>query len=260
MTITSTVHYQKENQIAYIAMNRPEKRNALSIEMAEELIAALHQAEKDPEVKAVILTGEGKGFSAGGDLQVLNTLNNSAQIMNYMKKALQIIQTMKDLDKYVISAVHGFAAGAGFSIAIAADFIVAKKDASFACSFTNVGIIPDLGLLKGLADKLPAAVAKEWISSGRPVSAQEAYERGIVNRVVEGNLLEEATEFAQFIVQGPPLANQFVKHMVNHASEYNQDTNDLQELAVQTLLLQSEDNKEGIAAFFEKRKPAFKGK
>ncbi|GIO24499.1 enoyl-CoA hydratase/isomerase family protein [Oceanobacillus sp. J11TS1] len=258
--MTDAILYEKKDSIAYISMNRPEKRNALSIEMANGFVEALKDAERDAAVKAVIISGEGKVFSAGGDLEVLHTLDNSAKIMEYMKQALEIIQTIRELDKYVISAVHGFAAGAGFSIAVAGDFVVAKEDASFVCSFTNVGIIPDLGLLKKLTDNLPGAIAKEWISSGRPVSAEEAYQRGIVNKVTEGDVLEAAADYARFIVNGPPLANKFVKHMVNHADEWSNGTNDLQETAIQTLLLQSEDNKEGIQAFFEKRKPNFRGK
>ncbi|UUI39284.1 enoyl-CoA hydratase/isomerase family protein [Oceanobacillus oncorhynchi] len=258
--MTDAVKYEKKDAIALIKMNRPEKRNALSIVMARGLVEALTDAEKDSDIKAVIISGEGKIFSAGGDLEVLHTLDNSAKIMEYMKQALEIIQTIRDLDKYVISAVHGFAAGAGFSIAVAADFVVAKKDTAFLCSFTDVGIIPDLGLVKKLTDNLPSAVAKEWISSGRPVSAEEAYRRGIVNRVTEDEVVEAAIDYAGFIVNGPPLANKFVKHMVNYADEWSSGTNDLQETAIQTLLLQTEDNKEGIQSFFDKRKPSFKGK
>ena len=258
--MTDAVKYEKNDAIAVIRMNRPEKRNALSIDMANGLVEALKNAEKDSDIKAVIISGEGKIFSAGGDLEVLHTLDNSAKIMEYMKQALAIIQTIRELDKYVISAVHGFAAGAGFSIAVAADFVVAKKDAAFLCSFTDVGIIPDLGLVKKLTDNLPSAVAKEWISSGRPVSAEEAYRRGIINRVTEDDVVEAAIDYAGFIVNGPPLANKFVKHMVNYADEWSSGTNDLQETAIQTLLLQTEDNKEGIQSFFDKRKPSFKGK
>ncbi|WP_249870379.1 enoyl-CoA hydratase/isomerase family protein [Oceanobacillus saliphilus] len=258
--MSEVVNVRKENKIAYISMNRPDKRNALSVEMANQFVDALKDANQDEEVKVIILSGEGKAFSAGGDLETLNSLNNTAEIMKYMKQALEVIQSIRNSDKYVISAVHGFAAGAGFSIAIAADFVVAEQNSKFVCSFTNVGIIPDLGLVKALSEKLPSAIAKEWISSGKPVTAHEAYERGIVNRVIDGDLLEGAADFAQFIVDGPPLANQFVKQLVNHSDELTFDTNDLQETAVQTLLLQTEDNKEGIRAFFEKRKPTFKGR
>ncbi|AXI10205.1 enoyl-CoA hydratase/isomerase family protein [Oceanobacillus zhaokaii] len=258
--MSDVVKVKKDNNIAYISMNRPEKRNALSVEMANELLFALKDADADDDIKVIILSGEGKAFSAGGDLDTLNNLNNIAEIMKYMKQALAVIQTIRKLDKYVISAVHGFAAGAGFSIALAADFVVIDSKAKFVCSFTNVGIIPDLGLVKTLSEMLPSTIAKEWISSARPVSAQEAYEKGIVNKVVEGDLLQGAADFAQFIIDGPPLANQFVKQLVNHSAELTYDTNDMQETTIQTLLLQSEDKQEGVRAFFDKRKPEFKGR
>lgn len=251
---------KKENKIAYITMNRPEKRNAMSIELVNDLLAALHDADQDEAIRVVIFSGAGKGFSAGGDLETLHGLNDSARIMKYMKKANEVVRTIREMDTYVVAAVQGFAAGAGFSLALAADFIVADKDAKFVSSFTNVSLIPDLGLIKALTEKVPNAIAKEWISAAKQVSAEEAHRWGIVNKVVEGDLQEEAANFAQFIVDGPPLANQFVKKLVNHADELNDATNDLQELSMQTLMLVSEDNKEGIAAFFEKRKPNFKGK
>ena len=256
----SLVDVKKENKIAYITMNRPEKRNALSLNLVHDLLDALQEADQDGGVRVVILSGAGKGFSAGGDLETMHGLNTSGDIMKYMKKALEVVQTIRGMDTYVVAAVQGFAAGAGFSIALAADFIVADKDARFISSFSNIGLIPDLGLIKSLTEKLPAAVAKEWISSAKPVSADEAHHHGIVNRVVEGDLTAQAAEFAQFIVDGPPLANQFVKQLVNHADQLSYETSDLQETSIQTLLLQSDDNKEGITAFFEKRKPNFEGK
>lgn len=256
----SVVQVKKHNKIAYITMNRPEKRNALSVELVKELIEALLDADQDNDIRVVILAGAGKGFSAGGDLDTMNGFHHSAQIMQYMKKALEVVQTIRQMDTYVVAAVQGFAAGAGFSLALAADFIVAEKDAKFISSFSNIGLIPDLGLIKALTEKLPTAVAKEWISGANPIGAEEAKQWGIVNRVAEENLIEEATTFVQFIVDGPPLANQFVKQLVNHADQLNYETSDLQETSIQTLLLQSEDNKEGISAFFEKRKANFQGK
>jgi 2-(1,2-epoxy-1,2-dihydrophenyl)acetyl-CoA isomerase len=256
----SVVEVKRENHIAYVTMNRPDKRNALSYELAHELITALQEADMDEDVRAVIFAGAGKGFSAGGDIETMQGLNESASIMAYMKDALSVIQTIRKMDTYVIAAVQGFAAGAGFSLALAADFVVADKDAKFISSFSNIGLIPDLGMIKALTDNVPQPLVKEWISSARPVSAEELRRFGLVNRIAEGDVLQEAADYAGFIVEGPPLANKFVKHFVNHASDYNYETSDLQELAIQTLLLQSEDNKEGVQAFFEKRKPKFTGK
>lgn len=256
----SLVEVKKENQIAYVTMNRPDKRNALSIDLITDLIKAFKEVDRDEEIRVVIYSGNGKGFSAGGDLETIHRLNESASIMGYMREALEVIQTIRQMDTFVVAAVQGFAAGAGFSLALAADYIVAEKDATFISSFSNIGLIPDLGLIKSLTDNVPGALVKEWIASSKPVTAGELHRFGLINRVVENDLLEEAKEFASFIVDGPPLANQFVKQFVNHAGDYNYETSNLQETAIQTLLLQSEDNKEGIEAFFEKRKPNFTGK
>ncbi|MCF3944402.1 enoyl-CoA hydratase/isomerase family protein [Oceanobacillus alkalisoli] len=253
------VKVKKENRIAYITMNRPDKRNALSYELVNDVIEALIDAEEDRAIRVVILSGEGKGFSAGGDLETIHDLNESASIMKYMKRALEIVQTIRKMDTYVVAAVNGFAAGAGFSIAMAADFIVAESEATFVSSFSNIALIPDLGLMKVLTDNVPRPLVKEWISAAKPVTADELKAWGLVNHVAKENLIQEANDFAQFIVDGPPLANRFVKQFVNHADKLNYETSDLQETAIQTLLLQSEDNKEGIAAFFEKRKPNFIG-
>jgi len=256
----ATVEVKKENKIAYITMNRPEKRNAMSFDLITELLVAFQDADQDKDIRVVIFSGAGKGFSAGGDLEALNSLDNTPEIMYYMKEALAIVRTIRQMDTYVVAAVHGHAAGAGFSLALAADFIVAEKQAIFVSSFSHIGLIPDLSLVKALTDKLPSAVVKEWLSAAKPVSAEEAMHWGLVNRVAKGDLLQEAAEFAQFIIDGPPLANKFVKQLVNHSDQLNDDTNDMQETTIQTLLLQSKDNKEGIRAFFEKRKPDFQGK
>ncbi|GAB3805278.1 enoyl-CoA hydratase/isomerase family protein [Virgibacillus kimchii] len=248
-----------ENGIAYLKMNRPEKRNALSSELKHGLVEALKEAEKDEEVKAVILSGEGKSFCAGGDIDTMKPGGNPSAIMLRMKEAAEITKTITDLDKYVISAVHGHAAGAGFSLALASDFIIADRSTKFISSFGNIGLVPDLGLTKLLSERVPPARAKEWISSAKPISAVELHEKGIISRLSEGNAVNVATEFAQFIVEGPPIANKFVKYLVNHANEFTQSSSMTQENIIQSLMFHTHDTKEGIQAFLEKRAPDFKG-
>lgn len=254
------VFVRKDKHIAYLTMNRPEKLNALSADLVQALIRELKKAEADDEVKVIILSGAGKSFCSGGDLSAFQEMSDIGSIINWMKEATRLEQTIVELDKLVISAVHGYAAGAGFSLALASDFIVCDKDAIFTASFAKVGLIPDLGLMKNLAKNVPLPLAKEWLLFGSRITAEEAYRKGLVNRIAEGDLLEEASRFAKFIVEGPPLVQRFVKYMLNHAHEFTHDTNFMQEVTMQALLLQTEDNKEGVRAFFEKRKPDFKGK
>lgn len=253
------VNVKKENYIALIGMNRPEKRNSLSPEMVDELLQALREADKDNDIRVIILYGEGKTFSAGGDIETLSSLSSTADLLDYMKATSEITTALKNMEKFVISAVHGFAAGAGFSIALASDFIIADKDSKFIASFTNVGLIPDLGLMKSLIERVSPTVAKEWIVSGKPIKAEELFTKGLINRISLEDLLNEASEFAQFIIESPPLANRFIKFMAGHMNEYSDSTSQMQENVMQALLLQTQDNKEGMNAFFEKRKPDYKG-
>ncbi|WP_068673258.1 enoyl-CoA hydratase/isomerase family protein [Oceanobacillus sp. Castelsardo] len=259
--MTEVLKVCKKNNIAYLTMNRPEKRNSLSGDLVSALLSALKDAEKDDEVKAIILSGEGKAFCSGGDISSMNPDSSPKEVMDSMKKSSSLTKAILHLDKFVITAVHGFAAGAGFSLALASDFIIADKNALFISSFRNIGLSPDLGLIKLLADNVPTQTAKEWVASGRRITAEEVFEKGIVNRLsTSRNLLEDATEFAQFIVKGPPVSNRFVKYLLNHASEFSHETSIMQENMIQTLMFQTEDSKEGIQAFLEKRSPDFTGK
>ncbi|WP_085993052.1 enoyl-CoA hydratase/isomerase family protein [Oceanobacillus senegalensis] len=258
--MSEILQVRKENKIAYLKMNRPEKRNALSNELKGALIEALKDAEKDDKIKVIIISGEGKSFCAGGDIGAMSPGANPSKIMLKMKETSEITKTIIGLDKYVISAVHGHAAGAGFSLALASDFIVSDRNTKFISSFGNIGLVPDLGLIKLLSERVPLSLAKEWISLAKPIPAEEVYAKGVISRLAENNVVDEATEFAQFIVNGPPIANKFVKYLVNHASEFSHESSIMQENIIQSLMFQTEDTKEGIQSFLEKRSPIFKGK
>ncbi|MEW9677554.1 enoyl-CoA hydratase/isomerase family protein [Lentibacillus sp. L22] len=259
--MTEVVHVKKENQLCYIAMNRPEKRNALSDDLVSGVIRALKDAEQDDDVKAIILSGEGKAYCSGGDIGSMGKRSSPADTVAHMEATASLTKTILHLNKYVISAVHGFAAGAGFSLALASDFIVADKHAKFIASFRNIGLTPDLGLIKLLADRVPLPIAKEWVASGKPIHAETVYEKGLINRLAEEkDVIEEAAAFATFIVEGPPFSNKFVKYLLNHAGEFTHETSLMQENIIQSLMFQSEDAKEGVQAFLEKRSPHFVGK
>ena len=255
----SLVEVKIDSQIGYMIMNRPDKLNALSRELVAEINQALDTLAANEEVKVIILAGNGNSFCAGGDIDVMKNMNRPAAANDWIEYVSSLSKKILTLDKYVIAAVHGYAAGAGFSLALAADFIVAEKDAKFALSFTNIGLIPDLGLIKLLMERVSPPVAKEWISSGKVLAAEEVLVANIINRVVDGPVLEGATEFAQFIVNGPSVSNKFVKYLINHVGELHKETAFQQENLIQTLLLQTEDHQEGVNAFFEKRRAVFKG-
>ncbi|WP_338452719.1 enoyl-CoA hydratase/isomerase family protein [Niallia oryzisoli] len=247
-----------ENGIGFIRLNRPEKLNSLSSDLVESFTNNLESLGKNENVKVIIVSGEGKGFCAGGDLETMKNLSQANEKLEYMQKASALTKTILNLDKYVVSAVHGFAAGAGYSLALASDFIVANKSAKFALSFVNVGVIPDLGLMKLLSERVPLSIAKEWILSGKVMTAEEAQNWGVINRITEGDVLQEAIEFSQFIINGPQESNKYVKQLLNHDVQLSWDDVLEQENMIQTYLMQSEDYEEGVNAFYEKRAPKFK--
>lgn len=249
-----------KNRIGHIILNRPDKLNALSREMVEQVIHSLNTMLQDDAIKAIIVSGSGKAFCAGGDIGSMKNLSDANEVVKWIDFVSGLSKKLMDMDKYVIAAVHGYAAGAGFSIALAADFIIADENAKFALSFTNIGLIPDLGLIKLLTERVSPPIAKEWISSGKVISAQEAHSNGIINRITEGSVVDEAFKFAEFIVKWPSISNKYVKYLVNHVGELHKETAFMQENLIQTMLLQTQDHKEGITAFFEKREAQFTGK
>lgn len=257
--MSSPVIYRVENQIGHIILNRPNHNNALTEDIVVRVVEALRVAEEDPEIKVIILSGAGESFCIGADLEVMTALENASETAKWIELTASLAKTIVDLDKYVIVAVQGYAAGAGFSLALAADFIIAEQHARFALSFAKLGLIPDLGMTKHLVERVPLNIAKEWISSGKEISAEEAFQRGMVNRITDSNLLQEAIDFSQFIINGAPLCNKYVKHLLNRAESSNLDVALMNENMVQTVLLKTDDHKEGMIAQLENRLPQFSG-
>ncbi|MCM3594903.1 enoyl-CoA hydratase/isomerase family protein [Metabacillus idriensis] len=253
------INIKIENGIGHIILNRSNKLNALSRNLVEELQKALRVLENNNNVNVIILSGNGSSFCAGGDIQSMKELKNPVEAAEWVEFVSGLTRQILELEKYVIAAVHGYAAGAGFSLALACDFIVAEKESKFAFSFSNIGLIPDLGLVKLLSERISPPLLKEWISSSKILTAEEALSNQIINRLAEEEVLKEAEKFAEFIVEGPLLANKYVKYLVNTASSISNETALMQENTIQSILLQTNDHIEGISAFVEKRKASFKG-
>lgn len=252
-----TIAIDVENNVGVVTLNQPEVRNALSLEMREEVRHFFTEVKDDPEVKVIILTGAGKGFSAGGELSTLKGINAVAG-----RKRLQaghdMIYAVLNLEKPVIAAVNGIAAGAGVSLALACDVIVTTESSTFIQSFMKVGLIPDLGTLYFLPSLIGRHRALEMMLTGSKISANQALEMGIVNHVVPSiQLLEQAHSIASVLEKGPTLAMGLTKRITNRIvlDEIGR-TLELEGLA-QGICFESTDFKEGINAFFEKRTPNF---
>ncbi len=248
-----------------ITLNRPDCLNAFNDELSFEMQDALKQAEKDKAVRCVVITGAGRGFCAGQDLQSrsISATNGSVPHLgeSIRKRYMPIISKIRNMEKPVIAMVNGVAAGAGASLALACDLRIVSEKASFIQAFVKVGLIPDSGACWLLPRLVGLGKAMEWMMTGEKVDAQTALASGLVNRVVSEEVLQSETmALANQLAQGPTKAMGLMKRATNRGLDLNIDDfldleADLQELAGRTA-----DYKEGVSAFTEKRPAVFQGK
>lgn len=251
----------KSNSVLIVTMNRPSALNSLHPRLIEELINALKLADRDPGVNVIVLTGAGKAFCAGGDLPYIDSLDNSVDSYKYIELAGNITKTIANLDKPVIAMVNGVATGAGFNIALACDIIYCAKSARFAQSFSKVDLISDCGGTYFLPRVVGLYKAKELLFTGDMINSNEAKELGIVNKVMEDeNLVEETYKLANKLASAAPIAIKYIKKTLNRSFELDLNSALELEAGIQNLCIQTDDNKEGIAAFKEKREARFLGK
>ena len=262
-----TILLTKENGVATLTLNRPERRNAVSMEMYEELGKVTAELSIDDSVNVLVITGAGGAFCAGAD-QAKKKEGEEAHDMgigglfNAMRrKGNRVIQNITEMNKPTIAAVDGAAVGWGFSLAMACDMIIASDKAKFGCAFVNIGLHPDGGAIYFLPRLVGTPKACEMIFTGRIVGAEEADKVGLVTRVVPQDQLMVATqELAQKIAGGPSMAISLSKITLYQGLVSDLSTVLEAESRAQLACVFSEDHKEGVAAFREKRKPNFKGK
>jgi 2-(1,2-epoxy-1,2-dihydrophenyl)acetyl-CoA isomerase len=251
---------QMKNGVAVITLNEPQSLNALSTDIVEGLSNTIQAIKHDANVRAVILTGNGKAFSAGGDIKSFSSVSSAAVGRNYMLKMGGFIKDLVQMEKPVIAAVNGYAVGAGFSIALACDIVLAAKKAKFAMGFHKVGLVPDLGGLYHLPRVVGMARAKELAFSDRTLTAEEAKEYGICLEVVEDDqLLTRAFEMAESFASSSTIAIGLAKSLLNHSIDSSLEDFLMEEAMAQGIAFTTEDHKEGVRAFLEKTKPVFTG-
>lgn len=249
-----------EGSIMSLTLNRPDSLNAFSPDMILGLQEAIKEAETNPEVRVIVVSGAGRSFTAGGDVKTMGE-SSATQVYDHIGRLNQLILAMKETEVPIIAAVHGFAAGAGFNLALACDLIIAAQDSKFALSFSQVGLISDGGGSYFVTRLLGSHLAKQFFFSGEPVSAERLYRLGVINHLVPlENLQEETIKFASRLAQGPTKAYGMMKKLINHSLTASLEEILEQERITQTMMVTTEDHQEGIAAFKEKRKPVFKGK
>jgi len=250
----------KEGGICVITLNRPKALNAMSLDLVEGCLTALHRADHNDDIRIVVIKGAGRAFCAGGDLGSLDQLHTTEERRRFIVKVGAIVKMIYNMSKPVIAMVNGVAAGAGFNLAIACDLCYAAEGVKFIQSFVNVGLSPDCGGFYYLSKIVGLSKAKELMMTARPVDAQEAKQLNLVNDVFAPEELEEKVmKIAGKIAATAPLAISMTKKAVNNYSASLDDTLTFESLA-SSALLGTEDFKEGVTAFAEKRAPKFTGK
>lgn len=252
-----TIVYESREQIGIIRFNRPERLNAISCQLAAELIQVVENIAQDQNVRVVILTGTGRAFCAGADIKEMSDPNAqqlSLGVGSFFDK-------LACLSKPVIAAINGIANGGGVEIALACDFRLASEAASFGFGEVNLGIIPAGGGTARLPRLIGMPKAKEMLYFGTMLSVDEAYHLGLVNKVVPNDkLMDEAYTWAARLKEKPPLSLKMLKSCVDTGTRMDLYAAIDYEAKCAAILRASDDYKEGVKAFVEKRKPVFKGK
>ena len=255
------IKYEKEAPLAIITVIRPEVMNAMNNALVEEFAQAFKEAENDEEVRALILTGEGnKAFMAGADIKEVQA-RDFVLGRSQTRRRQEVLNMLQEMPKPVIAAINGFALGAGLETALACTLRIASSNAKLGSPEVNLGIIPGDGATQRLPRVIGFGRAMEMVLTARMVDAEEAYRIGLVNKVVaQEELMDEAKKLAGTIISKSPLAIQYAKEAVNRSLEVGLYEGMAHESYLHALSCATEDKKEGVAAFLEKRKAQYKGK
>ena len=253
--------YEKRDGIATITINRPQALNALNEEAISEISSRLEDAEKDENVRVIVITGAGeKAFCAGLDLKPMRDIN-VVRAVETSRLGQKLTLAIEELGKPVIAAINGYALGGGLELAMACDIRIASENARLGQPEVNVGLIPGWGGTQRLPRLVGKGIAKELIFTGKMIDAKTAERMGLVNMVVPPERLKSAVEeLSKEIMSKSPIAIKLVKELINISIETDQRTGLIHEAEAFGILSSTEDYREGVSAFLEKRKPEYKGR
>ncbi len=257
-----TITFEVADGVATIALDRPERLNAFTSEMLRDLLGALREADADDEVRAVLLTGTGRAFCAGQDLADPAVSGENADLGALLEERYNpIVLTMRQIPKPIVVAVNGVAAGAGANLALAGDIVLAARSAKFIQAFAKIDLIPDSGGTWQLPRLVGSARALGIALLGEPVGAEQAKEWGMIWDVADDDeLMDVAGDMARTLAQGPTRAYGAIKRAMDAAATNTLDEQLDLERDMQRELGRSDDYREGVAAFMEKRTPRFTGR
>lgn len=254
--------WEESGGIATITLNRPDKKNAMSWVMFNEIRDVFERARREDQVRCVVLTGAGGAFCSGADLtDPENMVDGAVQFRDRMDAIHAIVDAFVNCPKPTIAKVTGIAAGAGCNLALGCDLVVAARDAGFAELFVKRGLVVDFGGTWALSRQLPLHRAKEMALLGETLSAEEADRWGLLTRLCDAEEIDAVVkDLAERLAALPPRSVAMIKHNLNRGAERSLEENLLAESATQTLAFTSDDTREAITAWIEKREPRFTGR
>jgi len=261
--MSKEVLWKKSDGIGLITLNRPETLNAMSLELIESLYEVVEGAQKDEDVKVVVITGAGKGFCSGADLQKHPSLKTDDPLIKerYLIESQRIPVMIHRMAKPVIAAINGVALGGGLEVALGCDIRIASENAKLGCPEVKIGIVPGAGGVYRITRALSWCRAAEMLFTGKIVDAQEAYRIGLINQVTAlSDLMPAAKQWAQTVCESAPLAVRAIKEVMSRSMNAPLEEGLRLEWSANRYLMRTEDSAEGHKAVSEKRKPVFKAK
>lgn len=262
MNTFKTITYElSEDGIATVTLNRPEKLNAMNMEMRLEFLKIKEELFGNDGIKVVIFTGAGRAFSAGGDIDFLDREWDTVAFRSETQELTGFFDALEQLEKPVLAAINGPCTGAGLQITLSCDLRIASDQAKFGFRENLIGLIPGAGGCSRLVKLIGYGKAKELIFTGEMISAHQAQEIGLINRVVpHESLLQETQELARHLLTRAPLALGLAKRILWNCVNVDMTSGRTLESLAQSILIKTRDHKEGVKAFREKRAPVFRGK
>ncbi|MFH1950403.1 MAG: enoyl-CoA hydratase [Pseudomonadota bacterium] len=256
-----TIRMKTDGSISFITLNRPERMNALNFKLTAELTQALDKCAEDNSVNVVVLQGAPRFFCVGADITEVSDLTSAGQLYSFLDKVRVMFQKIEFLPKPVVAAVEGYALGGGCELALACDLRLASESARFGVPEIEIGAIPGAGGTSRLPRVIGPTRAKEMVFFGEQISAHEAYRIGLVNRVFpDDEFKDDVLSYVQKLAQKAPVAIRFAKQSINCGLTIDPTSSRIIEALSGSVVHDTEDRKEGMKAFLEKRKPVFQGK
>ncbi len=256
-----TLQYECADGIAVVRLNRPNKLNAISPEMIADLRKLVSDVRADAGARVVILTGNGRAFCAGADIAALSKVGGPPDFLTFIEGVQTAFNAIEDLDRTTIAAINGIAYGGGCELSLCCDLRVMAEDASIGVPEIKIGLLPGAGGTQRLPRMLPAAIAKQMIYTGDPLTAEHALQHGLINEIAPaGQALEVAKQWARRLLKLPPMSLRCAKLLVDIAQNGSLKTGIEAERQAMALLYATEDRKEGLGAFLERREAKFTGR